>query len=131
MGRTTSNRIWGWPSRNGAGSTECVWEQLRDDIMLKISHPEPQDLMRNWVIPALQEVHLHQGPAALDTIDKFAAHAMAVPPTQFTAATSLAGSDPARRRDANLILLFLGRMSPAELREFFAYARHWRDERIF
>ena len=97
----------------------------------KAAFPNVQVLVRNYLIRGIVEVAANQpmpagAPGVADTIWKFEQKVIAG--TWFAA---VAGSNLAHVAAANDILGRLALFTLQERTEFFAYARHWRDERIF
>ncbi len=104
---------------------------MRSDGALKAAFPNVQVLVRNYLIRGIVEVAANQpmpagAPGVADTIWKFEQKVIAG--TWFAA---VAGSNLAHVAAANDILGRLALFTLQERTEFFAYARHWRDERIF
>ena len=54
-GRTIQDRFQGNPSRNGLGTTDCVYEQMRSDGALKAAFPNVQVLVRNYLIRGIEK----------------------------------------------------------------------------
>ena len=128
------------PIRTGA---DCVYDYLRKAPECNIKQggrcANVQELVRDYMIAALQEVHLHhviarRAPAvgnAADTIEKFEILVNDPAAPDFAYQMGNPASSMADVDAANHMLEAIRQMNGAEQAELFAYARHWVSERIF